>query len=110
MISILTFLPVATSLALLLVGRSARAIRLTALFGSLATFGFALALLCSFDPTLKGYQPYLTESSRWVPSLGISYKVGIGGISLFLVALAALTAHRVLSSWTSIEKRVLEFR
>jgi NADH-quinone oxidoreductase subunit M len=110
MISILTFLPVATSLALLLVGRSARAIRLTALFGSLATFGFALALLCSFDPALKGYQPPFTESWKWVPSLGISYKVGIDGISLFLVALAALlTPIAILSSWTSIEKRVLEF-
>ena len=59
MISIIIFLPVATVLAMLLVPRSnERAVRLTALFGSLATLGFALALLFSFDASVKGFQPY----------------------------------------------------
>jgi NADH-quinone oxidoreductase subunit M len=78
MISIITFLPVATVLAMLVVSRAGdRTARWTALFGSLATLGFALALLVSFDPAVKGYQPGLTETWSWVPSFGISYKVGI---------------------------------
>ncbi len=111
MISIITFLPVATVLALFLVSRgSDRAVRFIALFGSLATLGFALALLFSFSPETRGFQPQLTEQWSWVPSLGISYKVGLDGISLFLVVLAALlTPIAILSSWTSIGKRILEF-
>ncbi|HZN57197.1 MAG TPA: proton-conducting transporter membrane subunit, partial [Planctomycetota bacterium] len=111
MISIITFLPVATVLAMLVVSRAGdRTARWTALFGSLATLGFALALLVSFDPTVKGYQPGLTETWSWVPSFGISYKVGIDGISLFLVLLAALlTPIAILCSWTSVERRVQEF-
>jgi NADH-quinone oxidoreductase subunit M len=111
MISIITFLPVATVLAMLVVSRAGdRTARWTALFGSLATLGFALALLVSFDPAVKGYQPGLTETWSWVPSFGISYKVGIDGISLFLVLLAALlTPIAILCSWTSVERRVQEF-
>ncbi len=111
MISIITFLPVATVLALLLVSRgSERAVRFIALFGSLATLGFALALLFSFSPETRGFQPQLTEQWRWIQSLGVSYKVGLDGISLFLVVLAALlTPIAILSSWTSVQKRILEF-
>ncbi|MBI4603463.1 MAG: Fe-S-binding domain-containing protein, partial [Planctomycetes bacterium] len=111
MISIVTFLPLATVLALLLVPRTNdRAIRLVSLFGSLATLGFALALLLAFshDPGSKGFQ--LIEQRSWIPRLGISYKVGVDGISLFLVVLTAvLTPISILASWSAIEKRVLEF-
>jgi NADH-quinone oxidoreductase subunit M len=85
-------------------------VRVTALVGSLATLGFSLALLVSFEPALKGYQPQLTESSKWIPAFGISYTVGIDGISLFLVVLAALlTPISVLCSWTQVTKHVLAF-
>jgi len=109
MITILTFLPLATVLALLFIARNnPKRVRVVALFGSLVTLGFALALLLSFEPTSQGFQ--LAESWRWVPSLGISYKVGIDGISLFMVILTAfLTPIAVLCSWSSVSKRVLEF-
>jgi len=111
MISIVTFLPAATVIALLFLARTnQKAIRMTALFGSLANLGFALSLIASFDPAVAGYQEHLTEEWKWVPSLGISYRVGIDGISLFLVVLTALlTPIAILCSWTSVEKRVLEF-
>jgi NADH-quinone oxidoreductase subunit M len=111
MISIVTFLPAATIIPLLFLARTnQKAIRMTALFGSLATLGFALSLIVSFDPSAAGYQEHLTEEWRWIPSLGISYRVGIDGFSLFLVVLTALlTPIAILCSWTSIEKRILEF-
>ncbi len=37
-----------------------------------------------------GPLPEMIESARWIPSLGVGYKVGVDGISLPLVALSAL--------------------
>jgi NADH-quinone oxidoreductase subunit M len=109
MISLMLLLPAATALLLLLIPReNARAIRSTALFGSLATLGFALALLVDFDPSRGDFQ--LLESRAWIPAFGVEYKVGIDGISLFLVLLTALIVPiAVLSSWKSVERRVREF-
>ncbi|HVR76578.1 MAG TPA: NADH-quinone oxidoreductase subunit M [Planctomycetota bacterium] len=111
MISIITFLPAVTALAVLaMAGSGHRAARATALFGSLATLAFALALLLAFDSQAAGYQ--FREEWKWVPSLslGISYKMGIDGISLFMVVLTALiTPIAILASWKSVDKRVVEF-
>ena len=41
-----------------------------------------------FDTGEGGFQ--LVESARWIPSLGVTYKVGLDGLSLPLVALTAL--------------------
>ena len=46
----------------------------------------------------------------WLPALGISYHVGVDGISLWLVMLTTfLTPLALLGSWTSITDRVTEF-
>jgi NADH-quinone oxidoreductase subunit M len=46
----------------------------------------------------------------WLPSLGISYHVGVDGISLWLVILTTfLTPIAMLGSWSSITDRVREF-
>ena len=46
----------------------------------------------------------------WIASLGVSYHLGIDGISLFLVLLTTLlTAISILSSWTAVEDRVKGF-
>jgi NADH-quinone oxidoreductase subunit M len=50
------------------------------------------------------------EDYWWVQSYGISYKLGIDGISLLLVLLTTfLTVLCILSSWKAIEVRVKEF-
>ncbi len=50
------------------------------------------------------------EDYWWVQSYGISYKLGIDGISLLLVLLTTfLTVLCILSSWKAIEDRVKEF-
>ena len=55
---------------------------------SLATFGMALFLLTQFQTGRAGYQ--LFETHKWMPVLGISWTLGVDGISLFMVALSAL--------------------
>ncbi len=46
----------------------------------------------------------------WVESVGISYKLGIDGISLWLVLLTTLlTPIALFASWTSITTKVKEY-
>jgi NADH-quinone oxidoreductase subunit M len=52
----------------------------------------------------------MVERYAWMPALGISYAVGIDGISLLLVALTAVMFPVALvGAWGSIAERVKEF-
>ena len=51
-----------------------------------------------------------TEARPWLPDYGISYHLGIDGISLWLIVLTTfLTPVSLLASWDSIGQRVKEF-
>jgi NADH-quinone oxidoreductase subunit M len=56
--------------------------------GSIATLGVAIGIALDFDTTAPGLQHVVDES--WIPDLGVSYLLGIDGISLFLVLMTAL--------------------
>src|SRR5256886_4107757 len=56
--------------------------------GSLITLGLAVYYLFAFDPHATGLQ-FVTDEV-WIAVLGIHYKLGLDGLNLFLVALAAL--------------------
>ncbi|MEO0323327.1 MAG: NADH-quinone oxidoreductase subunit M [Myxococcota bacterium] len=50
------------------------------------------------------------EDARWVESLGIGYRLGVDGISLWLVLLTTLlTPIALFGSWTSITTKVKEY-
>ena len=69
---------------------------------------FSLALLWRFDASTSQFQ--FRESGEWIPALGISYDVGIDGISLLLVLLTTLMMPLcVMASWRYIQSRVKEF-
>lgn len=63
-------------------------IRWVALGCSAVTLGYALLLLTFFDSNTAGIQLY--EHYVWNPRLGTAYAVGIDGISLSMLILAAL--------------------
>ena len=70
---------------------------------ALLTFVVSLALYTGFDETTHFMQFKVQKS--WIPELGISYQLGIDGISLWLVLLTTfLTPICVLAAWGSIEK------
>ena len=106
-LSILIFLPLAGALVqMLLPGDNAA--RFWALAVTLVTAAISLPLYFNFDPNTALYQ--FGEHHVWVPSLKISYTLGIDGISLLLVLLTTLLMPLcVLGSWKYIEKRVKEF-
>jgi len=69
---------------------------------SLIAFAFSLGMLASFHTGQGGMQ--MVEHHRWIPAFGASYKVGVDGISLFLVVLTTfLIPICVAASW-KVEK------
>jgi len=62
--------------------------RLVALVASLATLALAVALAARFQTGEAGFQ--LGQSADWVPAFGVSYRVGVDGVSLPLVLLTAV--------------------
>jgi NADH-quinone oxidoreductase subunit M len=108
LVSIVTFLPLAGAILLVFFrGEAVRAIRTTALAISLLTF--ALSLFLFFGYNGSSGLPEFVERAAWI-GRGLDYHVGVDGISLFLVLLAAfLTPLALLSSWQAIDDRVKEF-
>jgi len=108
LISIVTFLPLLGAIALLFFPREAeRVMRTFSLMVSVVVFFLSLKLLYGFQPI--GEMQYV-QSAPWVPAMGISYKVGIDGLSLFLVLLVTfLMPIAFLSTFESIGERVKEF-
>ncbi len=58
------------------------------LAGALATLALAIAITIRFNVHDAGYQ--MVSNHVWIRALGVSWYLGIDGISLFLVLLAAL--------------------
>ncbi len=102
----LIFLPLAACLPVVLLRRD-RAIRVFTLIVALAETALALSLL-GFDPAVRGFQ--FIECVPWVKTWGLSYYLGVDGISLVMIWLTvALLPLCVLCSWSYIRKRVKEF-
>ncbi|MPZ72687.1 MAG: NADH-quinone oxidoreductase subunit M [Nitriliruptorales bacterium] len=73
------------------------ALRSTALFGTALTLAATVGLVLRFEP-IAGFQ--LRETATWIPQWGVSYRLGVDGVSLFLVALTALVMPLVIAaSW-----------
>src|SRR5438552_1080994 len=109
LVTLVTFLPGAAGLALLLVPRRAAGVlRPVSLVVAVVTFLLSLPLYFGFDAEIVGYQ--FEEHWRWMPTLGVSYHVGVDGISLLLVLLTTFLMPLALASaWGAIEDRVKEF-
>ena len=108
-LSAVTFLPVlGAAVVFLLPRRGEDLVKVTALATSLVTFAVSVPLFTRFDASLSAYQ--FVEQRAWMPTLGVSYHVGVDGISLLLVLLTTfLMPLVILSSWHSIERRWKEF-
>lgn len=108
-LSIVTFLPLAGVIALLLLPKDEHGqLRFTAFFTTLVGFFVSLPLISWYDAAQGGLQ--LEERAAWVPGLGISYHVGVDGIAVILIILTTFLAPIImLSTWGSITHRVKEF-
>ncbi len=109
LLTLTTFLPAAGAIVVVgLPRRRESLIRWVAFLVAAATFLLSLALYEGFDPADPRYQ--FAERRAWMPTLGISYHLGIDGISLLLVLLTTfLSPVALLSSWRAVEVRIKEF-
>ncbi len=92
MLSWLLLVPLVGSLIVWAV-RDERTMRLVALAFAFGPFALATALAFLLDPGRAGYQ--FLEQQTWIPAIGISYKVGLDGISLPMVWLTTLLTFLV---------------
>jgi NADH-quinone oxidoreductase subunit M len=107
-LTLVTFIPLACALLLMLVPRRDRDIRIFSLVASLLTFVISLHLPVHFHKYQTGFQYEIDRA--WIASPNIHYHMGIDGISMWLVVLTTfLTPLCVLISWKSIHERVKEF-
>lgn len=107
-LSAVVFLPLAGALALMLVPKEwLNAHRYAALLVTILTFGVSLIILRDFAANTFHFQ--MVESASWIPQFGISYKLGIDGISLWLVLLTTFIS--IIGVWFSfyVSERVKEF-
>jgi NADH-quinone oxidoreductase subunit M len=61
--------------------------RVLAIIGALGTFAWTIWAIADFERGARGLQDVTDQ--MWIKPLGIHYKLGIDGLNLFLIALAA---------------------
>jgi NADH-quinone oxidoreductase subunit M len=106
LLSLVTFVPLAGVLAILLMP-SANNARWIALITTIVTFVLSLLVWINFNPANPGFQ--LVEKYNWLGG-GISYHMGVDGISmLFVVLTAGLMPFCIAASWESVQTRVAEY-
>ncbi|MHB1383366.1 MAG: complex I subunit 4 family protein [Bellilinea sp.] len=107
-LSVLIFTPLAAGLILLLLPEEKKSwIKGIALAAGLIVLALSIWLYASYDIAQGGYQ--FQERVDWLPAFGVSYYVGVDGISLPLLLMAGLViTSGVLVSWR-VDDRAREF-
>jgi NADH-quinone oxidoreductase subunit M len=104
LLTLTTFLPLLGALMILAGGRGLKdeAARWVALGASVVTFVVSLVVLGRFEASVQGFQ--MVEIARWVQSIGLSYAVGVDGVSIWMVLLTTfLFPVSILASWTIVK-------
>jgi NADH-quinone oxidoreductase subunit M len=95
-LTLLVLVPAVGALVVALISnRQPDLVKITALLTSILTGGMALWTLFAFDKSEAGFQ-FVSEHS-WIESWGISWHLGIDGISLFLVVLTGVLFPLVIA-------------
>jgi len=110
-LSIVTFLPLVGALLILVMpgegDQLAKSARWIALITTMLDLAVSLAIWAGFDGNSAAFQ--FQEKANWL-GFGISYHMGVDGISvLFVVLTAGLMPFCILASWESIRTRVAEY-
>ncbi len=111
-LSIVTFLPLVGALMIFLIWEDSevarRNVRYVALLSTVLTFIVSLGIWYNFDNSLSTFQ--MVEKADWIKQGGISYHMGVDGISmLFVILTTFLMPFCILASWESVKKRIREY-
>ena len=98
-LSVILFVPLAGAVGAALLPRAAG--WGWALLAALVDLALSILLITQFALGTSGFQ--FAEHHDWLPGLGVSYALGVDGVSLFLVGLnALLTVIAVGASWSVV--------
>ena len=109
-LSLAIFTPIVFGILVLAVGRDSNptVARVLALIGAIAGLLVTLPLYTGFDATTAQMQ--FVEKATWIAEYGVSYYLGVDGISLWFVLLTAfITIIVVLAGWEVITSRVAQY-
>ena len=108
-LTIVTFLPLLGAIVVAIA--PARYARGLALAAALATWVASLLLLVGFTATgQRGELFQFVVSAPWIPLFGITFKLGVDGLSLVLVVLTTtLSWIAILASFGPIKDRIKEY-
>ncbi len=109
LITYLLLVPLFGGVLILFIGnKKENLVRYFGLTISIITFIISLVIYFNFDLNNPSFQ--FVHKFTWIENLHISYIVGIDGLSLLLLLLTTfLTPLTLISSWSSINKKVKEF-
>ncbi|MFN5767163.1 MAG: NADH-quinone oxidoreductase subunit M, partial [Pseudanabaena sp.] len=90
MLSTLVWVPIAGAILIILAGAAidSQRLRRLSLGIAIATFGWSLFLITKFDISLSTIQ--LSESLAWLDPIGLTYRLGVDGLSFPLVLMNGL--------------------
>ena len=109
-LTILTFLPLVGVVAIALMkqpedGSGDDNIKYVAIATSAATFVVSLLALFRFDATNPALQ--MVDRVDWIPSWGISYFLGVDGLSILMVMLTTfISLVAIIGSWSAIKDQL----
>ncbi|MDH3370977.1 MAG: NADH-quinone oxidoreductase subunit M, partial [Gammaproteobacteria bacterium] len=109
-LSAVTWLPIFGGIAVLFTGsdRHADYARQLSLAIAVLTFLVTLPLYANFNSGTHAMQ--FVEDHAWIEAFNIRYRLGIDGISLWLILLTSFsTVLVVISAWKVIEKKVAQY-
>lgn len=108
-LSLVVFLPALVAVLLTVIPRKYDgAFYVLGVLATAFTLGVSIQLYTDFMPGKAGYQ--FEEILAWIPSYGITYYVGIDGISLVLILLTTvLTMVAMFASFESVAQRRKDF-
>jgi len=113
LLNVITYLPAVGALIILIGFRRASRETVARFATVVAGLGFLVSLPLWFgweSAPRDAFGFRFVQEANWIESLGVKYVVGIDGISMLLVLLTTLLGFiAILSSWTSITKKVPEY-
>ena len=106
-LTLLILVPLIGATIAFMLGKNPKAAKIVALVFTAVPLALSVLLLSDFSLTVGTFQ--YVENFTWISSLGISYKVGVDGISIAMVFLTALLSFlAVLFSW-DVEERTHQY-
>ncbi|AKB85786.1 F(420)H(2) dehydrogenase subunit M [Methanococcoides methylutens] len=99
-LSLIVLIPILFS-AVTFLTKTREQARISALVGTLITLVLTLYMYFSFDSTTAAMQ--FEEMANWIPSLGISYHLGVDGVSMPLILLNAIVIPLlIIYTWDDV--------